>query len=420
VKRGSTAGVTLVELLVAVALIVFVSTLVLMSFQTAMKARQVAMDRTDTYEKARFALDLIAQDLRTAYLSAQSVSDEHEAWNEDNPLTRFVGLNRSFTFGDPPSNDAQNERAKTGQPHVLRYARDLISFAAVQDNPGDLSDIVHIAYTAKKNLDMPGAEGIKRMTLMRGYDYTDYNEDGDIERPGFRTPTWDTDDPYLNWTPVCENIWGIDFQFFTYDYSLSDDGYGGWSSPSPETSYVELRWGGGMPEWHSAGESGCYAALLDLAEGTDDSIWEKYSFSSFEDRNTETRRLPILANPATMSYYPMCLYYMADFDTWPTLDTGRYYYDEDSAFFLANEENDASFATHWKSYDPLNTGVYPPQEEFDKMIDVRDGLPRLVQITLWVQPGNDPRVRVYPDGQEYVDDRFLPVMLQTRVSLSIK
>jgi len=108
------------------------------------------------------------------------------------------------------------------------------------------------------------------------------------------------------------------------------------------------------------------------------------------------------------------------FRFWPSVDSGRYYFDSASTFFLANEKEDAAFATHWKSYDPADTDVFPSQDEFDQMIDDRDGLPRLVQISLWVQPGNEPRVREYPDGQEYADDRFLPVMLQTRVSLPIK
>ena len=129
-------GLTVVELLVAVILLTVVSVLTLTAFRTGIRSREVSVDRVDIYEKGRAALDLIVSDLRTAFLTAESISSDQKPWDEERPITRFVGINRVFPFGDPDTPDAQDERAERGFPLIGNYPRDLLSFAAVQENPG--------------------------------------------------------------------------------------------------------------------------------------------------------------------------------------------------------------------------------------------------------------------------------------------
>ena len=406
-------GLTVVELLVAVILLTVVSVLTLTAFRTGIRSREVSVDRVDIYEKGRAALDLIVSDLRTAFLTAESISSDQKPWDEERPITRFVGINRVFPFGDPDTPDAQDERAERGFPLIGNYPRDLLSFAAVQENPGGVDDIVHIAYTVVCNWEVREGEPIRRMTLVRGYDYKRQN---DIDEPKFITPLRGTeDDEDLTWSAVSENIWGINVEFFTYDYSDTIDD-GRWTNfePGNETSYAETHfetpylspgWKEGMAEWHSGAESCCFAAWM--GDGGQ-LLQDQFGFTSFDLSAGVGVQQPFFADPMSGSLYPLFL--------WEPR-YGDYYLSE--TYFLANEIDDEDFGSQGYKLFYEGEAVDFRQADFDTMIRERDGLPQMVQITVWVQAGEEPRLRVYPDGEKRVDDRFLPVMLQTRVHIPI-
>lgn len=419
--RSDTSGLTIVEMLIGLILLSIVSSLTLMAFQTAMRSREVAENRVDAYEKGWFALNLISQDLRSTYLSQESVLSSARPWDETVPVARFVGINRVFA---PPYfrytlSDPQTEKSYERRVFVAEYPRDLLSFTVLQEQDpakeigsslyqGDES-VGHVVYTCVRNWQINDPlDKTRRMTLVRGL--------GAPEDTGFRTPMVDVQNPNFEWSAVCENVWGVDFQFFTYDHSSKcNDNDAGWTyNETPywnESPYITRRWSEGMPEWHSGAESCLYALRLhDMYSGSNylsyylDSLDPACGGRTYEELRP---RLPISLLLPTQ--YPLF-----EFDD----AYSRYYYNNNETFFLSNEIQDLEFSKYFREYECGIRDDLPTHDKFREMMSRRDGLPLVVQITIWVQPGTAPLVRDYEDGREHPDDRFLPVMLQTRVYIT--
>ncbi|MFB3785834.1 MAG: type II secretion system protein J [bacterium] len=88
---------TLVELMVSIAVISILAGLAAQSFRAVMTSREIAMRRLEINETGRSVLDYMATELKSAYLTPDSVkpvTQERNPQPQDVPRFRFVGINR--------------------------------------------------------------------------------------------------------------------------------------------------------------------------------------------------------------------------------------------------------------------------------------------------------------------------------------
>jgi len=88
---------TLVELMVSIAVIGILAGLAAQTFRAVMSSREVAMRRLEVNETGRTVLDYMASELKSAYLTPDSVKPVTQSRNQqvqDVPRFRFVGINR--------------------------------------------------------------------------------------------------------------------------------------------------------------------------------------------------------------------------------------------------------------------------------------------------------------------------------------
>ncbi len=104
-QRLRDRGFTLVELMISIAVISILAGMAAQTFRVVLDAREIAMRRIEINETGRSALDYIATDLRSAYLTPDSVkpfySYEQSTVNViQGPRFRFAGIHRDV-IADP-------------------------------------------------------------------------------------------------------------------------------------------------------------------------------------------------------------------------------------------------------------------------------------------------------------------------------
>ncbi|MBI1390192.1 MAG: prepilin-type N-terminal cleavage/methylation domain-containing protein [bacterium] len=91
---------TLVELLISVAVLSILAGMAAQTFKTVLEAREIAVNRLERNETARTALDFLSSELRTAYLTPDSVKpllpSGLNTANQTAPRFRFAGLFRDL------------------------------------------------------------------------------------------------------------------------------------------------------------------------------------------------------------------------------------------------------------------------------------------------------------------------------------
>lgn len=91
------AGFTLIEIMMALAILGLIMALVSVSFTNTVRARQRIEGQMDLYQMGRLALDTISRDIASAYLSNTS------AMLQENEITGFFG--KDGTEGDAPNDE---------------------------------------------------------------------------------------------------------------------------------------------------------------------------------------------------------------------------------------------------------------------------------------------------------------------------
>ncbi len=92
-------GFTLVELLISIAVITMLAGMAAQTFRAVMTAREIAMRRLEINETARAALDFMSSELRSAYLTPDSVKPvvvSRLAQQDTGPRFRFAGISRDI------------------------------------------------------------------------------------------------------------------------------------------------------------------------------------------------------------------------------------------------------------------------------------------------------------------------------------
>ncbi len=99
-----TGGFTLVELLISVAVIGILAGMAAQTFTAVINSRDVAIRRIEANETARAALDFIASELKTAYITPDSVnpveSSRPSPRVSETPRFRFAGIRRDIDVTD--------------------------------------------------------------------------------------------------------------------------------------------------------------------------------------------------------------------------------------------------------------------------------------------------------------------------------
>ncbi|MGC9327396.1 MAG: PulJ/GspJ family protein [Candidatus Hinthialibacter sp.] len=98
-------GFTLVELMISVAVITMLAGMAAQTFRAVLTAREVTMRRLEVNETARATLDYMASELRSAYLTPDSVkpvSIARTSTDNAGPRFRFAGISRDVVV-DPDS-----------------------------------------------------------------------------------------------------------------------------------------------------------------------------------------------------------------------------------------------------------------------------------------------------------------------------
>ena len=90
-KRRGSAGFTLVEVLVAVAILASISALIYGAFAGLKRSKEGIERVADRYREGRLALDQLSRDLQSAYLSLHSPIDQSVAVQK----TVFIGTRTS-------------------------------------------------------------------------------------------------------------------------------------------------------------------------------------------------------------------------------------------------------------------------------------------------------------------------------------
>ena len=212
-NQDKTGGFTLVELMISVAVIGILAGMSAQVFGVLMEAREAAMKRIEISETANAALDYIASDLRAAYLTPDSVKPLATV-NDPQPHFRFAGISRDIViardlsqdmqkqvpgykstnkgaldglnliYNDPSSYGTANEK---GQPdpdcedsdsacvdsNIAIFPSDLLHFIKAVDDGGQ-KVLEEVSY----GLNPPGTKLIRRsqsITLAKGTDYNVLN-----------------------------------------------------------------------------------------------------------------------------------------------------------------------------------------------------------------------------------------------------
>lgn len=92
-------GFTLVELLISIAVISLLAGMAAQTFRAVMTAREIAMRRLEVNETARMTLDFLSSELRSAYLTPDSVkpvvaAQSQAGLQQSGPRFRFAGISR--------------------------------------------------------------------------------------------------------------------------------------------------------------------------------------------------------------------------------------------------------------------------------------------------------------------------------------
>ena len=93
---------TLVELLVSMGILGILATIAASTFRVTLDTREKAVRKMQLAENARTTLDFMAEELRTAYLTPESVAPVLEG-QQDAPPLRFVGIHRNRPVVPKPS-----------------------------------------------------------------------------------------------------------------------------------------------------------------------------------------------------------------------------------------------------------------------------------------------------------------------------
>lgn len=101
---GTRNGFTLVELMISIAVITLLAGMAAQTFRAVLVAREIAITRLEISETGRSALDYLASELQSAYLTPDSVKPIVSNVNTTNaePRFRFAGISRDLTTEDYP------------------------------------------------------------------------------------------------------------------------------------------------------------------------------------------------------------------------------------------------------------------------------------------------------------------------------
>lgn len=92
--RARARGLTLLEVMISVAVLTMISVLIYGAFATINKGKQTAEQLSDRYRLARLAMDRMARELQTAYLSAHVAATPQQVTR----TTAFFGTARRVDF----------------------------------------------------------------------------------------------------------------------------------------------------------------------------------------------------------------------------------------------------------------------------------------------------------------------------------
>lgn len=94
---------TLIEVMISMGVLAILSGIAAQTFVVILDSRDVALNRLEINENARTVLDFIAADIRTAYLTPDSVKPVNQRnLAEGTPRFRFVGIRRDVNSEDQP------------------------------------------------------------------------------------------------------------------------------------------------------------------------------------------------------------------------------------------------------------------------------------------------------------------------------
>lgn len=103
-RRATNAGFTLTELIISVAVISILAGMAAQVFSVVLDARNLALDRLEVNETGRSALNFMANEMRTAYLTPDSVKPLQSVATTESivPRFRFGGIARMASIEDYP------------------------------------------------------------------------------------------------------------------------------------------------------------------------------------------------------------------------------------------------------------------------------------------------------------------------------
>lgn len=99
------SGFTLVELMISVAVISILAGMAAQTFRAVLTAREIAINRLEKNETARTALGFLSSELRTAYITPDSVVplEPDAQFTTSSPRFRFAGIYRDATTDNYPT-----------------------------------------------------------------------------------------------------------------------------------------------------------------------------------------------------------------------------------------------------------------------------------------------------------------------------
>ncbi len=280
-------GFTLVELMVSMAIISILATISAQVFRVTLDTREIAAQKIEVNEVARTALDFMAEELRSAYLSPDSVAPVVKGM-EAVHRPRFAGLYRfdETTIGDTVDDDedgATDEEKLNGldddgdgrvDEDLGGNAADLLHFVRLVD-PGDGGKIAleEVSYGLSKSgrrlvrrgrsFTLQDLQTSRVGSFLEGSSSllppmvatTDINgtplQSGRVQGAGLAFNKWGnaTSDERLgtsaNMATLAYDIRGLKIRYYYYDYNVGEYRYTlEWDS-ARETSYADPLTGQG-------------------------------------------------------------------------------------------------------------------------------------------------------------------------------
>ena len=95
-------GFTLVELLVSMGILGILATIAASTFRVTLDTREKAVQKMQMAENARTTLDFMAEEIRMAYLTPESVAPVIQG-QQETPRLRFAGIHRNRPVVPKPS-----------------------------------------------------------------------------------------------------------------------------------------------------------------------------------------------------------------------------------------------------------------------------------------------------------------------------